>query len=132
MKRRAEYLHLWNNGDLPVDFQEDTDDCIQIHIVTLRAYLAETATDQALREGVELNQLAGRVNDLLKTVLSDAYEFVHVTSDYICVGIHCDLIDDKAISQALDMVSKLTSFEPGTILQTGQLIQVYENKISSN
>lgn len=64
------------------------------------------------------------------TDLSDAKEFVEVTDNYIRVGISCNLIDDNAISQALEMVGRLDSFEPGTMVQIGQLVHVYENKIS--
>lgn len=125
--RQSEYQSLWNNGILP----ESEEQPVQLHIVTLRAYLSELATIRAFDEGIdEFEKLTTRVDELLTTELSDTREFVEVTHDFIRVGINCDKIDEDAVTQALEMVSRLTSLEPGIIVQLGQLVQVYENKIS--
>ncbi len=104
---------------------------VTVHVITLRAYLSELATIKAFDEGIDdFEKLATRVDELLTTELSDAKEFVEVNDDYIRVGINCNLIDDTAISQALEMVGQLDSFKPGTTIQIGQLVHIYEDKIS--
>lgn len=131
LKRRSEYQHLWNEGSIPEAYLQNDNETVTIHVVTLRAYLAELASTKAFDEGIDdFEKLATRVDELLTTELSDAKEFVEVTDNYIRVGINCNLIDDTAISQALEMVGQLESFKPGTTIQIGQLVHIYENKIS--
>lgn len=99
--------------------------------MTLRAYLAEIATLRAFDEGIDdLVKLTMRVDELLTTELSSTKEFVEVTDNFIRVGINCNLIDNRAVSQAFEMVSQLDSYNQGIIFQMGQLVQVYENKTS--
>lgn len=122
-------MYLWNVGS--TQYQADEEEEVQINVITLRAYLSECAMAQALDEGMEkLEELTARMDELLMTELSDAKEFVEVNDNFIRVGINCNLIDDNAISQALEMVGQLDSLKPGTMVQMGQLVQVYENKIS--
>ena len=131
LKRRLEYQHLWNDGSIPDAYLQTEEQTVQVHVVTLKAYLSELAVERAFYEGIEdLHRLATRVDELLTTELSDAKEFVEVTPDFIRVGINCDLIDDNVITKALQMVANLDSFKPGTTIQTGQLVHIYENKIS--
>jgi hypothetical protein len=126
-----ESQHLWNEGSVPEAYLQTEEETVQVHIVTLKAYLSELATIKAFDEGIDdFNKLATRVDELLTTELSDAKEFVEVTENFIRVGINCDLIDDNTISQALELVGRLDSFKPGTMVQMGQLVHVYENKIS--
>lgn len=129
LKRRVQEQHLWNEGTIPDAYLQSEEATVQVHIVTLRAYLSELATDIALDEGIDdFDVFTARVDELLTTKLSDAKEFVEVTYDFIRVGINCNLIDDKAITQALRMVASLDSLEPGTMIQMGQLVHIYENK----
>lgn len=115
---------------MPEAYAQTEEETVQIHVITLRAYLSELASCRAFDEGInDFKKLTKRVDELLTTELSDAKEFVEVTENFIRVGINCNLIDDNAISQALEMVSQLDSFKPGTMVQIGQLVHVYENKI---
>ena len=122
---------MWNQGILPEATITENDKTLQVHVITLKAYLAELALERALNEQIDdLMQVTNRIQQLLDTELTNAREFVEVTPDYVRVGINCDLIDDDAIMQAFRMMTKLPSFLPGTTIELGQLIQVYENKIS--
>ena len=130
MKRRLETQHLWNEGSVPEAYLQTEEETVQVHIVTLKAYLSEVATIRAFEEGIEdFDRLATRVDELLTTELYATKEFVEVTDNFIRVGVNCELIDDNAISQALEMVGRLDSFKPGTMIEMGQLVHVYENKI---
>jgi hypothetical protein len=126
-----ETRYLWDEGSVPEAYLQSEEETVQVHVITLKAYLSELATTRAFDEGInDFEKLATRVDELLTTELSCAKEFVEVTHDFIRVGINCDLIDDTAISQALEMVGQLDSFNPGTMIQMGQLVHIYENKIS--
>lgn len=95
--------HLWNDGILP----ENDDDAITIHVVTLKTLLADFG-------------------------LSHAKEFVEVKHDYIYVGVNREMINDEAISHALELVSELNTLIPGTMVEFGRLVHVYENKTFGN
>lgn len=130
LKRQLMDRSLWNEDSTPDAYLQSEEETIQLHVITLKAYLSELATIRAFDEGItNFKKLATRVDELLMTELNDAKEFVEVTPNYIRVGINCDLIDDSVISQALKMVGRLDSFKPGTMIQMGQLVHIYENKI---
>jgi hypothetical protein len=130
LKRRLTNQHLWNEGSVPKQYQQDEEETVQIHIITLRAYLSELATVRALDEGIDdFGKLTARVDELLMTELNDAKEFVEVNDNFIRVGINCRLIDDNAVLQAFEMVGKLNSLKPGTMIEIGQLVHIYESKI---
>jgi hypothetical protein len=106
LKRRTEYQHLWSDGKLPEKFLDVKEDELILHVITLQAYLQEIDDKQ-----------------------NRAKEFVEITPNFVRVGIHCDLIDDETILKAIRMVSKLESFEIGTKVEFGELVNIYENKI---
>lgn len=111
--------------------ESDTDKDIQLHIVTLKTYLAELALERALDEQIDdIGKICDRAKHLLQTELHTTKEFVKVTQHYIQVGINCDLVDNDIIMLAFEMVAKLPSFEPGTTIEFGESVQVYENNIS--
>jgi hypothetical protein len=131
LKQRIAEHKLWNWGIAPETIEDTGEKAIQINVITLKAYLAEVALGQALDEQIDdIKKVCDRASELLSTELTSAKQFVHVTNDYIQVGINCDLIDNEAIMLALKMVAQLPSLEPGTTIQIGEMVQVYENNLS--
>ncbi len=124
MNRRTGYHQFRKN---------DTEEMVQIQVVTLRAYLSELAMERAFDEGItEWFKLEARMNQLLMTELCTSKEFVKVTPDYIRVGVNCDWIDDEIISHALRLVSRLDNLSSGTMVEFGEMVTVYENEVQRN
>lgn len=124
--------HLWNNGELILDKPEvaqDEEPFVEIQIVTLKAHLSSVAIDRAIERGATLTNLSDKVDVILSTELSSAKEFIDVTPDRIRVGINRSVIDNDAIADVWEMLSRQTDLSPGTKIELGQLVQVYENKI---
>lgn len=127
-----EISHLWNNGELILDkpeVQSDEEPFVDIKIVTLKAHLSSLAIDRALERGATLKTINERVDAILNTELHSAKEFIEVTSNEIRVGINCDLIDQDVIANVWELLSRQKDLSPGTKIELGQLVQVYENKI---
>ena len=130
LKHRVAEHQLWSRGTTPKIEQQDN--TIQINIITLKCYLAERALEYALDEQItDIKKICDRANALLLTEFSSAKQFVRVCNGYIQVGIDCNLIDNDVIMLALNMVAELPSFEVGTTIEIGNMVQVYENNISS-
>lgn len=126
-----EISHLWNNGEVVLNKSEiSTDDepLIEIQIVTLKAHLSSIAIDRAIERGATLTNLSEKVDVILRTELSSAKEFIEVTPEHIRVGINCNLIDDAVITNVWELLGRQTDLSPGTKIELGQLVQVYENK----
>lgn len=124
---------LWNEGvvlDSP-SVDEGDEPFIEIRIVTLKAHLRSLAIDMAIDRGIEFNVLDESVSKILHTELTSVREFIEITEDYICVGVNCELIDDKVISDVWDLLSYYDELIPGTRFELGPMVHVYENKASS-
>lgn len=127
-----EISHLWNNGELILDKPEvsnDEEPFVDIKIVTLKAHLSSMAIDRALEGGATLKNINEKVDVILSTELSSAKEFIEVTPNEIRIGINCDLIDQDVITDVWELLSRQEDLSPGTRIELGQLVQVYENKI---
>lgn len=133
LRRRMEISNLWNNGELRLEKPEvpqEDEPFVEIQIITLKAYLESQAIDRALERGAVLANLAEKVERILVTELDTAKEFIEVTPNHIRVGINCELIDDIVISKVWDLLSRYDDLSPGTTIELGQLVQVYEkNKV---
>jgi hypothetical protein len=126
-----EVNHLWNNGELILDKPEvpsGEEPFVEIQIVTLKAHLSSIAIDRAIERGATLTNLSDKVDVILSTELSSAKEFIDVTPERIRVGINRDLIDEDAIADVWELLSRQNDLSPGTKIELGQLVQVYENK----
>jgi hypothetical protein len=132
LKRKAADHKLWNEGVIleTPHVNEGDEPFIEIQIITLKAYLQSQAIDLALERGASLATLDESVSKILTSELNTAKEFIEVTPDYIRVGINCDLIDDKVITDVWDLLSCYNNLVPGTKLELGQSVHVYENKTS--
>lgn len=131
LKRRMDVSHLWNNGELVLDKPEVSqgeEPFVEIQIVTLKAHLSSIAIDRAIERGATLTNLSDRVDVILRTELSSAKEFIDVTPNRIRVGINRDVIDNDAIADVWELLSRQYDLSPGTKIELGQLVQVYENK----
>ena len=132
LKRRMDYNHLWNNGELILDRPKtpvDDEPFVDIKIITLKAHLESLAVDKALEHGADLSDISEKVSTILINELNSAKEFIEVTPHYIRVGINCDMIDDKVIADVWELLSRQEDLSPGTKIELGQLVQVYENKV---
>lgn len=128
-----EISHLWNNGEVILDkpeVSEGEEPFIEIQILTLKAYLSALAIDRAIERGATLTNLNEHVDSILSTELNSAKEFIEVSPDHIRVGINCDSIDDKVIADVWELLSRQKDLSPGTKIELGQLVQVYEHKTS--
>lgn len=131
LKKRMEVAHLWNNGELVLEkpqVTEGEEPFVEIQIVTLKAHLSSIAIDRAIERSATLTNLSDRVDVILSTELNSAKEFIDVTTDRIRVGINRDVIDNDAIIDVWELLSRQTDLSPGTKIELGQLVQVYENK----
>ncbi|MDE1830561.1 MAG: hypothetical protein KGI25_09580 [Thaumarchaeota archaeon] len=128
-----EVAHLWNNGELTLESpetKEGEEPFVEIQIVTLKAHLSSLAVDRALERGATLANLSNKVDSILGTELNSAKEFIDVTLERIRVGINCDVIDNDVIANVWEILSRQHDLSPGTKIELGQLVQVYENKNS--
>ena len=124
-----EYQHLWNNGEVFLDTPEDIEEpFVEIRITTLKAYLQSEAIDLALERGAELSNIGEKVEQILATELTASREFIHVTPEFIQVGVNVDLIDDSVISNVWDLLSRYDDLTPGTTIELGPLVPVYEKQ----
>ena len=124
-----EISHLWNNGEVILDkpeVSEGDEPFIEIQIVTLKSYLSSMAIDRAIERGADLSTLGERVENILRTELNSTKEFIEVTPEHIRVGINCDLIDDEVIANVWELLSRQIDLSPGTKIELGQLVHVYE------
>ncbi len=127
-----EVNHLWNNGELILDkpsVPADEEPFVDIKIVTLKAHLESLAVDKALERGADLSNISDKVSAILKDELTTAKEFIEVRPNEICVGINCDVIDENVIADVWELLSRQPDLSPGTKIELGQLVQVYDNKI---
>lgn len=127
LRRRKEISNLWNNGELTLEVSDEPS--VEIRIVTLKAHLSSLAVDRALDRGASLTNIADKVREILSTELDSAKEFIEVTPECIRVGINCDLIDDDVIANVWELLGQQDDLSPGTKIELGQLVQVYEKQI---
>lgn len=100
LKRQSEYHKIFNTGEC----EELKSPEVCLNIVTMRAHISDIGTCDK--------------------------EFVHVTDNFIYVVIDSDMIDDSAITKAIQMVGELPNLETGTTMEFEQQADAHENKIS--
>ncbi len=90
----------------------------------MKQWLLEKAQDRAWNECAMPGDVEPYAQELLKTEYTHAKEFVEVFADRVQVGINVSEIDDRAVDQAIILLSEVDEFKTGKRLEFGEPINV--------
>lgn len=97
-----------------------------IEVITLKQHLIDKASDEAWKQGANIENIDSILEDLLITKHSHAKEFVSFNDDKIIIGINVSDINNETIQHAFELLSKIDHLQGFHIF--GDDIQIYEKQ----
>ena len=111
----------------------EQEEFVDLEIITLNAYLKELAYDHAYHVAIDpdMSKVEAHANELLEYGIITAKEFVEVQKKKIRVAIDVEIVDDRAMDEAVLRLMELDEFTIGKRLEFGEAKKFHESQFNS-